>query len=62
MPHQGHLATPRNTHKYRLLDQEPNSSFAGGREWLVSQSEFPISTTVTGVVLELEPKGMREFH
>ncbi|WP_372579960.1 cupin domain-containing protein [Ruegeria hyattellae] len=62
LPHQGHLATPRNTHKYRLLEQEPNSSFAGGREWLVSQAEFPISTTVTGVVLELEPNGMREFH
>ncbi|MCG7521880.1 cupin domain-containing protein [Ruegeria sp. Ofav3-42] len=62
MPHQGHLETPPKTHHYKLLDQGPTSSFAGGREWLVSQAEFPISKTITGVVLELGPNGMRGFH
>ncbi|MES0883921.1 cupin domain-containing protein [Roseibium sp. SCP14] len=62
LPHRGHLVSPPNTHKYKLLAQEPHATFAGGREWLVSEREFPISTTVTGVVLELEPGGLRELH
>ena len=31
--------------------------FKGGREWRVDSSRFPISKTITGVVLDLEPGG-----
>lgn len=53
---------PPLTHKYSLLSQPPHRTFKGGREWRVDSSMFPISKTVTGVVLELEPGGFRELH
>jgi oxalate decarboxylase len=53
---------PPQTHKYELLKQPPFRTFAGGREWRVDSSRFEISTTITGVVLELEPGAMRELH
>jgi oxalate decarboxylase len=53
---------PPLTHKYELLSQPPHREFAGGREWRVDASKFPISKTVTGVVLELEPGALRELH
>jgi oxalate decarboxylase len=53
---------PALTHKHRLLAQPPHRVFKGGREWRVDSTSFPISTTVTGVILDLEPGGMRELH
>ncbi len=50
------------THKYSLLSQRPWESFRGGREWRVDGAQFPISTTMTGVVLEMEPGALRELH
>lgn len=60
-PLQG-LKPPPLTHKYELLSQPPHREFKGGREWRVDSSNFPISTTITGVVLDLEPGGLRELH
>ncbi|WP_175517121.1 cupin domain-containing protein [Planctomicrobium piriforme] len=60
-PLQG-LTVPPLTHKYELLSQPPYRTFSGGREWRVDSSNFPISTTITGVVLELEPGAIRELH
>jgi len=53
---------PALTHKYSLLSQKPYEIFSGGREWRVDGSQFPISTTMTGVVLEMEPGALRELH
>lgn len=53
---------PPLTHKHQLLAQPPHRVFRGGREWRVDSAAFPISTTVTGVVLDLEPGGLRELH
>jgi oxalate decarboxylase len=53
---------PALTHKYELLGQAPHAEFKGGREWRVDSTRFPISTTVTGVILDLEPEGLRELH
>jgi len=53
---------PPLTHKYQLLAQPPRHVFKGGREWRVDSAAFPISRTVTGVVLDLEPGGLRELH
>jgi oxalate decarboxylase len=53
---------PPLTHKYQLLSQPPHRVFKGGREWRVDSTAFPISKTVTGVVLDLEPGGLRELH
>jgi len=60
-PLQG-VKLPPETHKYRLLAQAPHSTYQGGREWRVGMAEFPISTTVTGVFLELYPGGLRGLH
>jgi oxalate decarboxylase len=53
---------PALTHKYELLEQPPHRVFKGGREWRVDSSRFPISTTVTGVILDLDPGALRELH
>ena len=61
VPLQGWQAPPL-THKYSLLSQKPFETFNGGIEWRVDGSQFPISTTMTGVVLEMEPGALRELH
>jgi oxalate decarboxylase len=50
------------THKHSLLSGVPHAVFKGGREWRVDSTDFPISKTVTGVVLDLDPGGLRELH
>ena len=60
--HQGALKSPPVTHKYRMLAQEPHSIHKGGREWRVGADRFPVSKTVTGVILDLEPDSLRELH
>jgi oxalate decarboxylase len=53
---------PRETHKYRLLAQVPHAVYQGGREWRVDASRFPIATTITGVILDLDARALRELH
>lgn len=60
-PLQG-LKPPPDTHRYRFLAQPPDRVFKGGREWRVDSTRFPISKTMTGLVIELNPGGMRELH
>ncbi len=60
--HQGAQKIAHKTHRYPLMAQLPHSQFAGGEERRVSSLEFPISTTMTGVVLDLKPGGLRELH
>src|SRR5947208_8578427 len=50
------------THKYRLLADEPRINNKGGRLWVVDSKKFPISKTVTGAILELDPGALRELH
>jgi oxalate decarboxylase len=61
-PLPGALKSTPLTHKFRMLSQEPHSVQKGGREWRIGADRFPIATTITGVVLELEPSGLRELH
>ncbi len=61
-PLYGRLRTPPLTHKYELMKTEAHSIHKGGREWRLGADRFPISTTVTGVILDLEPGGLRELH
>jgi oxalate decarboxylase len=53
---------PPQTHKHRMLAQPPHREFKGGREWRADSTQFEISKTVTGVVLDLEPGALRELH
>src|SRR6201997_667633 len=62
VPLQRALTSPPSTHKSRLLAQEPHSIHKFGREWRVGANRFPISETMTGVMLDLDPGGLRELH
>ncbi|MGD9723768.1 MAG: cupin domain-containing protein [Pirellulales bacterium] len=53
---------PPQTHKYRMLAQPPHATFKGGREWRADSTRFEISKTITGVILDLEPRALRELH
>jgi oxalate decarboxylase len=54
---------PPLTHKYRLLSNPPHVDRRGsGRLWLVDARSFPISKTIAGAILELDPGGLRELH
>jgi oxalate decarboxylase len=59
------LAGPKPTpltHKWQLLKNDPKVNNKGGRLYLVDSSKFPISKTITGAVLELDPGALRELH
>jgi oxalate decarboxylase len=60
-PAPGSQNEPPLTHRYRLLAAKPEV-FAGGTMRRASATEFPISTTMTGALLIIEPGGMRELH
>ncbi len=61
-------ATPRSepelttAHRYPLMAQEPRRSPGGGTQRTVTVEEFPISSTMAGSVIELEPGALRELH
>jgi oxalate decarboxylase len=60
-PAPGSLNAGPLTHRYRLLAQRAET-YAGGTMRLVSEREFPISTTMTGALLRIKPGGLRELH
>jgi len=49
------------THRFPLMAQPP-VKFAGSEERRVSVKEFPVSKTITGVILDLKPGAVREPH
>jgi oxalate decarboxylase len=59
---QGGLRSSPQTHRFSLMAQRPHARYPGGEERRVSVREFPISTTMTGVVLDLNPGAVREPH
>ncbi len=60
-PAPGSLNQVPLTHRYQLLAQAPER-FAGGTMRVVSEREFPISSTMTGALLVIKPGGLRELH
>ncbi|WP_293907801.1 MULTISPECIES: cupin domain-containing protein [unclassified Sphingobacterium] len=51
-----------NLHRYPLHAQQPRIIPGGGLQRLVTSKEFPISTTMAGSILELQPGALREMH
>jgi oxalate decarboxylase len=49
-------------HRYPLLAQQPRRVPGGGTQRTVTVAEFPISTSMAGSLLEIEPGAMRELH
>lgn len=58
------LAAPElmSMHRYPLGSQRPRLIPGGGTQQLVTVREFPISETMSGSVLELQPGALRELH
>jgi oxalate decarboxylase len=50
------------THRYAMMAQKPRVSTAGGALYIASSNEFPVSTTLTGMVLKLKRGAMHEPH
>jgi oxalate decarboxylase len=59
--HQKLARTSPLTHRFPLMAQPP-AKFAGSEERRVSVKEFPVSKTITGVILDLKPGAVREPH
>jgi len=51
-----------NLHRYPLHAQQPRIIPGGGLQRLVTSKEFPISTTMAGSIIELQPGALREMH
>jgi oxalate decarboxylase len=58
----GTVLAPPLTHKYSLASQKPFKRDRDGEVRLVSAKEFPISTNMTGGIINLAPGGLRELH
>jgi len=62
------VAAPRSwpeltsIHRYPLHAQQPRIIPGGGTQRVVTAKEFPISKTMTGSLVELQPGGLREMH
>ena len=50
------------SHRYPLMTQKPRVSTTGGSLHVASSKEFPMSTTLTGMVLKLKRGAMHEPH
>ena len=50
------------THRYPLGAQQPRHVPDGGAQRTVTADEFPISTTLSSSVLEIQPGAMRQLH
>lgn len=62
-PNRGSELRPApQTHRYPFMAQPPWETFSGGRQWRVTVDEFPISTTMSASLFELEPGAVREPH
>jgi oxalate decarboxylase len=60
--HQKLLKSSPVTHRFPLMAQQPHARFPGAEERRVTAKEFPISKTITGVILDLMPGALREPH
>jgi oxalate decarboxylase len=54
--------SPAQTHRFALMAQKPYASSAGGTLHIASSREFPLSTTLTGMVLRLKPGAAHAPH
>jgi oxalate decarboxylase len=50
------------THRFSLAAQKPRINAPGGSFYVASSKEFPLSTAMTGTLLQLRPGGMHEPH
>jgi oxalate decarboxylase len=52
----------KRTHRFRLMDHSPRVASSGGTIHVASAREYPISTTITGVITKLKPGAVHAPH
>ena len=57
-----HELPPAQSHRYRLMGKKAWRTFPGGTLHLASAREFPMSSTMTGLVIRLKRGAMQELH
>jgi len=57
----GDAVISQGAHKFRLLERDPQK-WPGGEERVVDSRDFPVSRTVVGAIMDLEPGSLREMH
>jgi oxalate decarboxylase len=57
-----HELPPARSHRFRLMAEKPWRSFPGGSLHLASVREFPMSATMTGLIIRLRPGAIQELH
>jgi oxalate decarboxylase len=57
-----HELPPAKSHRYRLMTAKPWRRFPGGTLHLASAREFPMSASMTGLIMRLQPGAMQELH
>jgi oxalate decarboxylase len=57
-----HELPAARSHRYQLMAEQPWRSFPGGTLHLASVREFPMSQTMTGLIIRLRPGAMQELH
>jgi oxalate decarboxylase len=57
-----HELPAAQSHRHRLMARKPWRSFPGGTLHLASVREFPMSATMTGLIIRLQPEAMQELH
>jgi oxalate decarboxylase len=60
--HSAHALDRDRTHRFALTSQKPRFSTQGGALYVASAKEFPVSTTMTGLLLKLKRGAMYEPH
>jgi oxalate decarboxylase len=53
---------PTRTHRHRLMAQKPRVKSSGGSIHVASAHEYPISTTITGVITKLNARAIHAPH
>jgi len=62
---QAHAVRPLDesrTHRHSLMSREPKVRTPGGELYVASAKEFPLSTSMTGMVLKLLPGALHDPH
>jgi oxalate decarboxylase len=57
----GDAIISQSAHKFRMLEREPQK-WPGGEERVVDSHIFPISKTIVGAIMDLQPGALREMH
>jgi oxalate decarboxylase len=57
-----HPLPPGKSHRFEMLRQRPVAASAAGQLYVTSAAEFPVSSAMTGMLLQLAPNATQSVH